>query len=75
MKQIFGAVPNRIMFAGHYHNWMVVTPSGTAEWTGESPIKLHHGRYFVVVGALLEGHFATFDTTTSELVPFKEHRQ
>jgi hypothetical protein len=71
VKQIFSAVPNRLMFAGHYHSWMLVTPSGISEWRGESPIKLHPGRYFVVVGALLEGSFATFDTTTSELVPFK----
>jgi hypothetical protein len=50
---------------------MLVTQSGIAPWQGEGPIKLDDGRYFVVVGALLEGQYAIFDTNTSELVPFE----
>lgn len=72
LTQIFKAVPNRLMFAGHYHRWMLVTPAGIAEWKGDCPIKLDRGRYFVVIGALMEGRYAIFDTETSELVPFNE---
>jgi hypothetical protein len=70
--RIFDAVPHRIMFAGHYHKWLLVTPQGIADWQGVSPIHLEYGRYFVVVGALCEGQFAIFDTDTSELIPFSE---
>ena len=71
LKRIFNAVPNRLIFAGHYHKWMLVTPAGVLDWNGECSVKLERGRYFVVVGALLEGRFAIFDTDTSELVPFQ----
>ena len=73
LERIFNAVPNRIMFAGHYHKWLLATPDGINEWKGDSPIRLDHGRYFVVVGALCEGRFAIFDTETSELLPFSEY--
>ena len=69
LNRIFNAVPNRLIFAGHYHDWMLVTPAGIAQWRGECPIMLDHGRYFVVVGALLDGRYAMFATDTSELVP------
>ena len=62
LERIFNAEPNRIMFAGHYHKWLLVTPDGISEWSGDTPIRLEHGRYFVVVGALCEGQFAIFDT-------------
>ena len=70
LERIFNAVPNRVMFAGHYHKWLLVKPDGISEWNGDTPIHLEHGRYFVVVGALCEGQFAIFDTDTSELLPF-----
>jgi len=72
LDRIFNAVPNRIMFAGHYHMWLAATPKGTIEWAGESPICLGRGRYFVVIRALCDGSFATFDTVTSMLTPFNE---
>ena len=71
LGRIFDAVPHRIMFAGHYHKWLLVTPQGIADWRGDSPIRLSgDDRYFVVVGALCEGWSATFDTDTSELIPY-----
>jgi predicted phosphodiesterase len=72
LERIFNAVPNRILFAGHFHKWLLATPDGIKEWRGESPIHLGQGRYFVVVGALCEGRFAVFDSDTSELIPFNE---
>ena len=68
--RIFNAVPHRIMFAGHYHQWLLTRPQGIDDWRGEGPIHLTDGRYFVVVGALCEGDFATFDTDSCELKPF-----
>jgi hypothetical protein len=63
------SLPHRLMFAGHYHRWLLARPHGIAVWHGECPVRLHNGRYFVVVGGLLEGRYAIFDTETSELVP------
>jgi hypothetical protein len=41
-----------------------------ADWSGECPIRLDDGRYFLVVGALLEGRYAILDSAaTSRLVP------
>ena len=70
-SRIFAATPHRLMFAGHYHAWQVVTPERVLDWHGETPITLAPGRYFVVVGALCEGDYAVFDTETSLLTPLK----
>ncbi len=70
LDRIFNAVPNRLMFAGHFHQWLLATPNRIEEWRGETPVTLQGERYFVVVGALCEGRFATFDTDTCELIPF-----
>ena len=66
---IFDAVPHRLIFAGHYHRWILASPTAILDWNGESPIHLADGRYFVVVHALFAGHYAILDTETSELVP------
>jgi predicted phosphodiesterase len=70
-SRIFASVPNRIMFAGHYHKWLAVTPDGTLDWNGRTTLHLTSGRYFVTIGAVCDGQFATFDTDTSELRPFQ----
>jgi hypothetical protein len=54
LKQIFNAVPNRLMFAGHYHRWLLAKPAASLSWAGECSVRLRHGRYFVVVNSLLE---------------------
>jgi hypothetical protein len=72
LDRIFCAVPNRIMFSGHYHCWLLATPHGVSDWNGEASIRLIDGRYFVVVGALCQGHCAVFDTESSELHPFNQ---
>lgn len=71
LDRIFGAAPQRILFAGHYHEWLLARPQGIDTWRGECPIRLAGDRFFVVVGALCEGAFATFDTESSELTPFQ----
>lgn len=71
LDRIFNAVPNRIIFAGHYHKWLLASPDGISDWRGERPIcLLDDDRQFVVVGAICEGRYAIFDTDTSMLVPF-----
>lgn len=68
--RIFEAAPNRVMFMGHYHCWLVVTPEKQLDWNGQTPIDLSDGQFMVVVDALLKGSFAIYDTNTALLTPF-----
>ena len=72
LQRTFAAVPHRLMFAGHFHRWLLATPFGTREWNGESSVRLVKDRYFVMIAALCEGSCAILDTQTSELIPFNE---
>ena len=75
LQRIFDAVPNKIMFAGHYHRWLLATPTGMDDWSGEAPIQfLESDRYFVVIGAICEGRYAILDTNTLMLTPFNDGR-
>jgi hypothetical protein len=69
LARIFAAGPHRIMFAGHYHKWLLTRPAGIDLWRGDRTVRLDDGRYFVVIGALCDGYYALFDTDSSELVP------
>jgi predicted phosphodiesterase len=71
LTRIFSAASHRIVFAGHYHNWLIARPDGVIEWNGTTEKSLRDGRYFVVVGALCDGHFGLFDTETAELIPLR----
>lgn len=70
LKRIFEAVPNRLMFGGHYHRWLLVRPDGILDWDAGESVQLDDGRYFVVIGALCEGRYAVLDTETWVLTPF-----
>lgn len=73
LERIFNSVPNRIMFAGHFHKWLLATPDGISPWNGQRPIRLSlDTRYFVIIGPLCEGCYAVFDSDTSVLMPFNE---
>lgn len=72
LSRIFDAVPNRLMFAGHYHKWQLVRPDQIDDWMGHTPVNLSNGRFFVVIGALCEGRFAVLDTETLQLIPYNE---
>lgn len=68
--QIFSAVPQRLIFAGHYHRWLISAEDRLLEWQGESAICLAGPeRYFVVINALQNGAFAIYDTQTCLLEP------
>jgi hypothetical protein len=70
LGRIFRASRHHTMFAGHFHRWLLATPDTVTGWAGDRPIRLvGRQRYFVVIGALCDGRFATFDTETCELVP------
>lgn len=71
LDRIFRAVPNRVMFGGHYHKWLLVTPEGVRDWSGGESIRLSpQERYYVVIGALCDGWYAIYDTDSRELEPF-----
>jgi predicted MPP superfamily phosphohydrolase len=71
----FVAVPNRVIFVGHYHRWLLATSEGVQQWAGDRPIVLHaHHRYLVAVHAVCAGSCALFDTGTNELIPFNNSR-
>jgi len=68
----FQAVPQRLLFMGHLHRWLVVSETEVLPWDGDRPLVLAPPqRYLVVVNALLRGHFATYDTETFILTPFR----
>jgi hypothetical protein len=67
----FAAVPNRLIFVGHYHRWLVATLECVRPWVGDRRIVLDVAhRYLVAVPAVCDGRCALFDAGTNELVPF-----
>ena len=67
----FTAVPQRILFLGHFHRWLLTTPQEVLPWRGEAQIRLDpNQRYLIVVHAVWDGHCALFDTVRGELMPF-----
>lgn len=72
LNRIFNAGSHRLMFAGHFHQWLLATPDGITDWRGECRISLASGRYYAVIGALCDGYSAILDSATWELVPIRE---
>ncbi len=63
------AVPRRFLFLGHFHRWLLMTPSGQIPWSGTEPIWLGNWeRCLVVVAPVFDGHCAVFDTERTELL-------
>ncbi len=68
----FAAVPNRFLFLGHFHRWLLMTPSGQVSWSGAEPIRLGDwDRCLVVIAPVFEGYCAVFDTNRTELLPLR----
>jgi hypothetical protein len=68
----FENVPERHLFVGHFHRWLIMTPRGQLEWNGNRPIELSdEPRYFAVIAAVCDGWCATFDTATLCLTPIR----
>jgi predicted phosphodiesterase len=73
LNRTFRAVPNRVVFLGHFHRWLLGTPMGVLLWRGESALCLEgHEQSLVVVHAVWDGHCALFDTERGDLIPFGE---
>jgi hypothetical protein len=71
LARSFQAVPNRVVFLGHFHRWLLGTPAGLLPWRGDRPVQLDDQlRHLVVVHALWDGNCALFDTKTNDLIPF-----
>jgi predicted phosphodiesterase len=71
VARIFAATTHRVMFVGHYHRWLLVTPEGIQPWAGDAPVILDAGdRHLVVINAVCQGKCALFDTATGRLTPF-----
>ena len=68
----FAAVPERCMFIGHFHEWLVMTPDGQVAWDAERPLTLtQDSRFLVVVAPVVEGWCAVYDTTELQLTPVR----
>ena len=66
----FDAVPERILFCGHFHRWQVATPKCVLAWDGKMTIVLAPPeRYFVMLAPAFEGCFAWFNTDSCTLTP------
>lgn len=71
LARSFAAVPNHVMFLGHFHRWLLGSTAGVMNWQGETPVNLARGnQYLVVVHAVFAGKCALFDTKTNDLIPF-----
>jgi hypothetical protein len=70
-ERSFESVPERVIFFGHFHVWLVMRRSvGRMRWDGLGPITLRGpDRYLVVVAPVVDGWCATFDTEQFELTP------
>ena len=71
-QRSFDAVPERYLFMGHFHRWLVMTPRQRVEWKAEGSLflKASH-QYLIVVAAVFNGWCALFDTEARELIPVR----
>lgn len=66
----FAAVPERLLFMGHYHRWWAATPEGPTGWSGDGMLTLEPGRrYAIVVAAVCDGWCGVLDTDAGVLEP------
>jgi hypothetical protein len=72
VNRSFAAVPERFLFVGHFHRWLVMTPAGAVPWDGEGPLELREAaRYLIGVAPVVSGWCAVFDTRSSMLTPIR----
>lgn len=68
----FAAVPDRFLFVGHFHRWLLMTPNEQIPWFGTESIRLGAWeRCLVAVAPVCDGHCAVFDTERTELTPLR----
>jgi predicted phosphodiesterase len=70
IAQNLEAVPQRLVFMGHYHRWLAATAEGVLPWSGTEPICLAPPRrHVVVIHAVSNGWCALYNTATGLLTP------
>jgi len=68
----FAAVPERYLFVGHFHRWLVMTPTEKVDWVGQGPLLLKGAeRYLAAIAPVVSGWCAIFDTQESQLTPLR----
>ena len=68
----FHAVPQDVIFLGHFHKWFVMSETGRVPWEGSAPLVLEpEKRHIIVVAPVVSGQFGIYDTTTRTLTPFR----
>lgn len=68
----FAAAPDRFLFVGHFHRWLLMTPNGQVQWFGTEPLRLDTWqRCLVAVAPVCDGHCAVLDTDRMELAPLR----
>ncbi len=68
----FAAVPERRVFVGHFHGWLVMTPRGLVNWNGATPLVLNpQERSLIVIAPVVSGWCAIFDTDEQTLIPLR----
>jgi hypothetical protein len=71
-QRSFAAVAERVLFMGHLHRWLVMTPAERVSWSGERQLALDpQQRYLIGVAAVLDGWCAVYDTAESLLTPIR----
>lgn len=71
-QRSFQAVPERILFVGHFHSRLVLRGDGPVAWSGDQPIRLSPpDRFLVLVPAVLDGWCAMFHSERSELTAIR----
>ena len=70
VAQVFVASSCAVIFIGHFHRWLAMTPGGLLPWNGTTPLLLRPDeRWLVVVAAVCDGWCAVFDTASKVLEP------
>lgn len=68
----FAASQHRMMFIGHFHQWLIMTEADRILWDGMKPLWLDHDhRHLVVVAPVVSGKFGIYDTASRILTPFR----
>ncbi|MFO0950632.1 MAG: metallophosphoesterase family protein [Isosphaeraceae bacterium] len=70
LGRIFGADDHPVTLIGHYHRWLLATPEGLTDWSGDRPVEFPEGtRFLVIIQAAWEGGCAILDTVARRLHP------
>ncbi len=71
VAQSFSAVPQAVLFVGHFHRWFLASDCRLCPWDGREPIALDADRrYLIGIAAVVEGHCAVYETGNRLLIPF-----